>query len=370
MLKTPILTTRYAIFLFILVLLFNSCDKKVTVLPQTFSTVPKDSIVVTPQPPSKKWVVSTVAGSTTPGLTDGDTTQVQFSNAQGIVADNHGNIFVGDQGNFCIRQVTYAGHVTTYETRNGGNPNLSFGNIYSIAIDGQGNLYTIDYDLIRRLVSPTYNYVFAGSLSVNHLDGTGTNAAFNVIGNMAIDSKGNIFVPDYDMSNNFILRKVTADGVVSTLTLQDNTGYSSNGLPNSHYLYAIAVDPTGNIYVTGNGNCLIKKVDTTGNVTIFAGSSIGFKDGYGTKAQFYFISAMTCDASGNLWVSDCNNHSIRKVTPNGTVTTIAGKGTMGYLDGDGKNALFKYPFGITVDNTGVIYVMDNGNNRVRKLEYK
>jgi streptogramin lyase len=319
----------------------------------------------------KKWIVSTVAGSTTPGFTDGDTTQVQFNNAQGIVTDNNGNLFIGDIGNASIRQVTYTGHVTTYAGKNIGNPNPPFGNIYSLVRDNQGNIYTIEYGLIRKIVSPVNSSALAGSLAVNYVDGTGANAAFNVIGNMAIDNQGNIFLPDYDMQDKFHLRKVTPDGVVSTLTLTDNTGFPSNGLPNFYYLYSIAVDAIGNIYVTANGNCMIKKIDPSGNVTILAGrGDIGFTDGKGTAAQFNTIQGMTCDASGNLWVCDGSNHAIREVTPDGTVTTIAGTGSMGYRDGDAAEALFKYPFGITVDKNGVVFIMDNGNNRVRKLEFK
>ena len=369
MIQKPILIIRRTVLYLSLVLFFAACNKNSTVPTPTPTPIPTP----TPPPPtpSKKWIVSTVAGSTTPGFIDGDSTQVHFNNAQGILTDNHGNLFVGDQGNASIRQVTYAGHVTTYAGKNIGKPTPLFGNIYSLVRNSQGDFYTIEYSLIRKITSPTNSAVFSGSLSVNYLDGTGANAAFNLIGNMAIDNQDNIFLPDFDMSDNFRLRKVTPAGVVSTLTLQDNTGFPSNGLPDYHYLYSIAVDASGNIYVTGNGNCLIKKVDPAGNVTILAGAGdIGFKDGKGNLAKFNTILGMTCDASGNLWVSDGGNHAIRKVTPDGTVSTIAGKGVMGYSDGDNTKALFKYPFGITVDNTGVVFVMDNGNNRVRKLEYK
>jgi ribosomal protein S11 len=359
-------TTIYKQIFFglIFAFIFSGCDKHALDNVQ-----PSDAI--NPTTPSKKWIVSTVAGSATAGFKDGDTTQAQFSNAQGIITDNHGNLFVGDQGNASIRQITYSGHVSTFIGKNIGNPEPAFGNIYSLVRDSKGNLYTIEYSLIRKIVSPSVNAVFAGSLSVNYLDGVGTQAAFNVIGNMAIDNQDNIILPDYDNHDKFVLRKVTPNGTVSTFTLNDNTGFSSDGLPNYHYLYAVAVDTSGNIFVTGNGNCLIKKIDKAGNVRVFAGTGgIGFKDGKGTEAQFNTISSMTCDALGNLWVSDSDNHAIRKITPDGVVTTIAGTGQMGYKDGDSTKAQFKFPYGIAVDNTGTLFVMDTGNNRVRKLEYK
>jgi hypothetical protein len=365
--KIYILNAKHFLLYLSILPLFISCGKNYTTDPAPVTPV----VPVTPPVSTKKWIVSTVAGSTTPGFTDGDGTQVQFNNAQAILADNKGNLFVGDVGNASIRQVTYAGHVTTYTGKNIGNPKPLFGNIYSMVKDSKGNIYTIEYGLIRKITSATSNSVFAGSLSVNYLDGTGSSAAFNIIGQMAIDKQDNIFLPDYDMKNVFHMRKVTPGGVVSTLTLKDNTGFSSNAAPNSYYLYSIAIDGAGNIYVTGNGNCLIKKITPTGNVSIFAGTgNIGFTDGKGSAALFNTILGMTCDASGNLWVCDGDNHAIREVTPDGTVTTIAGKGSMGYLDGDGSKALFKYPTGITVDNKGVVFVMDSGNNRVRKLEYK
>jgi hypothetical protein len=316
--------------------------------------------------PTKKWIVSTVAGSAVQGYQDGNTTQVQFVDPRAIVTDNTGNLFVGDSGNGAIRQVTYAGHVTTYTGNGIGTPIPIFGFINGLVRDNQGNFYTIEYSLIRKVVSPANSSVFAGSVTSGYKDGAGSRAAFNVISNMAMDNHGNIFLPDYDMNNNFHIRKVTPAGAVYTLTLQNDTAYSFNG---AYSLCSIAVDATGNIYVTGKSNRLIKKIDSTGNVTIFAGSGeMSLVDGKGKYASFFNILGMTCDASGNVWVSD--NCTVRKVTPDGSVTTIAGKGIPGYVDGDNTKALFNTLFGITVDNSGAVFVVDNGNKRVRKLEYK
>jgi hypothetical protein len=347
---------RYAFIYLSIFTLFASCSKNSSPAPVHV----------------KQWNVTTLAGSSTPGFTDGDTTHVQFNNLQAITTDYNGNLYVGDIGNAAVRQVTYAGHVTTYAGNSVGSPNPPFGNIYGLVRDNQGNLYTSEsFAVIRKIVSGTSSSIFAGSGTLQYVDGTGTNAAFNYAANMAIDAQNNIFLPDYDNNGGFLLRKITPAGVVSTITLQDNTGISSNAQGNLHYLYCITLDASGNIYVTSNGNCLIKKISPAGVVTVLAGSvNPGFKDGAGTAAQFYGIAGLACDASGNLWVSDSNNQSIREVTPDGTVTTIAGNGGPGYMDAKGSAALFKYPSGIVVDNTGVLYVTDNGNNRVRRLEYK
>jgi sugar lactone lactonase YvrE len=310
-----------------------------------------------------------VAGSAIPGYRDGDTTQVQFLDAQPIVTDNNGNLFVGDFGSGAIRQVTYAGHVTTYAGNGMGSPNPTFGFVRGLTRDSQGNFYTVEYNLIRKVVSPANSVILAGSLTTNnYFNGIGTNAAFNQISNMVMDNQGNIFLPDYDRNNNLQIRKVTPGGVVSTLPLQDNTGITSNGIDSQ---CSIAIDASGNIYVSGYTNHLIKKIDVAGNVTIFAGSvSSGFLDGKGMNATFGSILGMTCDASGNVWVSDSGNCAVREVTPDGSVKTIAGRGIPGYADGDDTKALFNTLFGIAVDNNGVVYVVDNGNSRVRKLEYK
>ncbi len=356
---------------FVVIVLF-SCNK--TPPPVT---PPADSTGTTPPPPpppvvAKKWIVSTVAGSGQGGSADGDSTQAQFLNAQGIAIDSHGNLVIGDQGNFSIRKISPAGHVTTYTNRSIMHSSFTFGNIYTVVVDKQDNIFTVEADFVRKIVSPDSSR-FYGNLSVNYKDGWADTAAFDMIGNICIDRQGNLFLPDYDRTNKWHVRKITPAGFVSTLTLNDNTGFTSD-LPitaNLWYIYPIAVDSIGNLFVSANGGSMIKKIDINGNVSILAGTGgLGFKDGTGTAAQFNNILGLACDASGNVWVSDGNNSAIRRVTPAGAVTTIAGTGIMGFTNGDSSKAQFRYPFGITVDKSGVVYVMDNGNNSVRKIEYK
>ncbi|HXD77234.1 MAG TPA: hypothetical protein VN616_05470 [Puia sp.] len=351
---------------FVFVTTLFSCAK--TASTQNNSNKPdSNSSPNTPPVPAKKWVVSTLAGSGRAGFADGDSSQAAFNNPQGIATDNQGNIYVGDVGNASIRKITPAGSVITYANNAISNPALAFGNIAGLAVDQQGGLYDIEYGIIRKTVSSTAMAVLAGQMLVGYQDGLGSAADFNLIINLAIDGNGNLFVPDYDTSNVFHLREVSPSGNVITLTLHDSTGVSGNGLPNYHYLYAVAVNPQGGFYITANGNNMIKKIDAQGNVTIFAGWGIGFANGPGSTASFGTITGLACDATGNLYVADATNNAIRMVTPAGTVSTIGGNGTPGYLDGDSTKAEFNNPFGIAVDKNGTVYVTDELNFRIRKL---
>jgi sugar lactone lactonase YvrE len=116
---------------------------------------------------------------------------------------------------------------------------------------------------------------------------------------------------------------------------------------------------------------MIKKADVNGNVTIFAGApDLGLVDGKGTAAKFHSISALSFDNDGNLYVADLVNHAIRKITPDGTVTTLVGKNGQGFVDGNSDIAKLHYPSDLVIDKNGIIYFTDAGNGLVRKLEYR
>jgi hypothetical protein len=329
-------------------------------------TPPSDT---TPTSPSKEWIVSTFAGSGDEGFEDGTGLSAKFKFPSCMSFDTSGNLFVGD-GNFAVRKITPAGEVSTYAGRSIYDPpGLEYGNISGVQFDFANNLYIIDYSFIRQIKSPVETSIFTGSLQLNFIDGSPTQARFNIISDMAVDQANNIYVPDFDMQDSFRIREVDPSGFVTTLAITDNTGFPSVGGA-VYYISSIAVDKIGNIYVTANGNCMIKKITPDGVASIFAGAgNIGFTDGKGQAAQFYNINGLAIDNDGNVWATDAGNNAVRKITPDGTVTTIAG-GTAGFADGNKSQAKFNIPNSIAVDKNNVVYVSDMLNQRIRKLEYK
>jgi len=130
------------------------------------------------------------------------------------------------------------------------------------------------------------------------------------------------------------------------------------------------VDSSGNVYVADSGNHRIRKITPERVVSTFAGSGTADSgNGTGTTAQFNSPSDVAVDSSGNVYVADSSNHRIRKITPAGVVSTLAGS-TEGFADGTGTEAQFNYPTGVDVDSSGNVYVADSFNHRIRKIEYK
>ena len=145
---------------------------------------------------------------------------------------------------------------------------------------------------------------------------------------------------------------------------------SKDGAGNSaqfEFPYGITIDAAGNLYVADTWNHRIRKVTSVGEVSTIAGSGQGFSNGQGTTAQFDTPVSITIDAAGNLYVADTWNHRIRKITPNGGVSTLAGSGQPGFVDGRGSAARFYRPSGITIDATGNLYVADTNNHSIRKV---
>jgi sugar lactone lactonase YvrE len=192
---------------------------------------------------------------------------------------------------------------------------------------------------------------------IGYQDGVGTSARFYGATDMVQDQLGNLYVTDV---GNDKIRKVTPAGVVSTLALTNAPEAPEEGVNR------IAIDNAGQLFYTGRSYYRILKVNDNGLVTTFAGGlESGYKDGPASQARFSTIGGMAFDGLGNLYVSDIDNHRIRKITPKGKVSTFAGSGEHALIDGSGTKAAFYNPLGIAVDKSNNLYVADF--SKIRKI---
>ena len=319
--------------------------------------------------PSKVWVVSTLAGGGTPA---------EFNWPYGVAVDASGNVYVGDTSNHRIRKITLGESGVSVSTFAGGGTSAEFSVPRGVAVDSSGNVYVADTNnhRIRKIT------LGESGVSVSTLAGGGTPAEFSFPKDVAVDASGNVYVAD---ENNYRIRKITPERVVSTLAGTGESGSADGAgttaaqfsLPNG-----VAVDASGNVYVADQQNHRIRKITPAegggeSTVSTLAGSIEGFSDGAGTDAQFKYPNDVAVDAEGNVYVADQFNHRIRKITPEGVVSTLAGSGTTdkgipggGFKDGVGRSARFNSPTGVAVDAEGNLYVADRTNNRIRKIEYK
>ena len=244
---------------------------------------------------------------------------------------------------------------------------------YSLAADTAGNIFVADtYNLtIRKITSAGVVTTLAGSVgNVGSADGTGSAARFRYPEGIAVDTAGNLFVAD---TFNSTIRKVTSAGVVTTLAGTAGSTGSTDGTGSAARFKRpldITVDTAGNVFVVDTENHTIRKITSAGVVTTIAGTagSSGSADGTGSAARFNFPSGISSDTAGNIFVADQVNNTIRKVTSAGVVTTIAGSaGLSGSTDGTGSAARFKFPWDIAVDTAGDLFVSDQGNNTIRKV---
>ena len=317
--------------------------------------------------------VSTLAGKR-PAL-DGIGIYATFNSPSNVAVDAYGNVYVADRSNNKIRKVSPQGVVSTLAgsgtsgSSDGTGTAASFNNPLGVAVDAIGNVYVADFGNNKiRMVSPTgVVSTLAGSGSSGSVDGTGTLASFSSPTGVVVDAASNVYVADYGSQK---IRKITSLGVVSTLAGSGAVGSTDSvGTAASfNYPKGIAVDAAGNVYVADYNNHKIRKVSPLGVVSTLAGSGIvGSINGVGTAASFNYPNGISVDATGNVYVAEANNNLIRIISPLGVVSTLAGSGSSGALDGTVSSASFYSPMGVSVGVSGNVYVADAGNNKVRMV---
>ncbi|MDB5008262.1 MAG: hypothetical protein JWP45_2655 [Mucilaginibacter sp.] len=328
-------------------------------------------------PPNIYGQVTSFVGTGSAGSTDGTGTGASISAPFGLTVDGTGNVYLADYNNNLIRKITPAGVVTTlagiaqvHGSADGSALSATFALPAGVAVDNSGNLYVADSysNLIREITPAGIVSTLAGSPGVTgSSDGTGANASFNSPIGIAVDNSGNIYVAD---QNNNMIRKITSGGVVTTLAGSVTHG-SADGQGSAAGFYnpgGLTVDASGNIYVADVLNNMIRKITPSGLVTTVAGNTnAGSNDGQGVSATFNNPNGITIDIAGTLYVADKKNNLIRKITANGTVSTLAGNGIGGSADGVTKNATFSYPGSILSDGAGNIYVGDFSTFQIRKI---
>ncbi len=337
--------------------------------------------------PASSGVISTVAGTGVRGYggDGGLGTAARLNSPEELVTDSEGNLYIGDYWNHRVRKVNRDGVITTFagtgERGFGGDGGLAVSAQLDgpggITMDASGNLYVADKNnhRIRKIDRAGVITTVAGN-GVQGFDGDGgpaVSAPLSSPGSVAMDPGGSLYVADW---GNRRVRKVSPDGTITTMAGSGASGFSGEGGPATAAALdgpsGLAVDAAGNLYIADYSNQRIRKVDGVGAITTIAGNgTVGFAgDGEAALlASLAYPCQVAVDAAGNLYLTDRDNHRIRKVAPGGIITTVAGNGSPGSTGdaGLGTSAQLDSPMGVTVDAQGSLFIGEGGGNRIRKV---
>ncbi|MFD1143640.1 T9SS type A sorting domain-containing protein [Larkinella insperata] len=336
---------------------------------------------------SSAGIITTVAGNGSFGFSGdgGPATQAKLGDPYGIAVDGQGNLYIADQFNERIRKVTSAGIITTvagtgirgFSGDGGKATQAKLGFPTTVAVDGQGNLFIAE-QTNNRIRKVTPNGIITtvagdGKEGTSGDGGAATQAQLNRPTGVAVDGKGNLFIAT---QLSYRIRRVAHNGIITTAAGNGDYGFSGDGglATNAriHSPWDVTVDGQGNLYIADLENKNVRKVTTNGIITTVAGYSRNSDSGDGgpaVQASLHFPHSVAVDAGGNLFIADESNHRIRKVAPNGTITTVAGNGVGGF-SGDGgpaTQARLQFPTGVVVDSQGNLFIADPINQRVRKV---
>jgi sugar lactone lactonase YvrE len=322
------------------------------------------------------------------GHLDGDRSIAKFRSPEGIAVDKNGNVYVTEYASSIVRKITADGIVSVLGGKDmelgftdGTSKESRFNRPHGVAVDDSLNVFVTDMKncTVRKIDPSGKVKTIAGIPGVEgHADGSCSEATFNKPEGIAVNSKGYLYIAD---TYNYTIREISPDGVVKTFAGKAGEMGNANGKGSQSRFnmpLGIAIDGADNIYIadanydgTPSGNCTIRKISPEGEVTTIAGRAgvTGYADGKGNRARFNRPVGITVTKDGVVYIADTEADTIRKITADGVVSTIGGR----YLieaekDGTGSGARFNDPQAITVDNKGVLFIADTFNNSIRKGE--
>ncbi len=294
-----------------------------------------------------------------------------------ITTDGNGNYYFGDADSGRVMKLSASGVISKVAgtgvlgSADGPVATATLGTVYGVALDSHGNIFvtTLGYNTIRKISTTGVVSTFAGDPNGDPgtADGTGTAARFSSPLGIAIDKSDNVFVTDAASNK---IRKITPTGVVTTLAGSGATGSAdgTGAAASFNGAWGMGIDANDNLYVCDVQNYKIRKVTPAGVVTTFAGDgTIGTLDGPALKARFNGAIGIVSDQQGNFYITDGGSHKIRMISADGQVFTLAGNGIDSSTDGSGNFASFSSPLGITIDASGVMAVVDRKSQKIRKI---
>ena len=333
--------------------------------------------------------ITTIAGDGTAGFSGdgGPATSAQLSGPSDVALDSAGNVYIADAGNRRVRKVDTSGTITTiagdgtegFSGDGGPATAAQLGGPTGVAVDNVGNVYIGVFlsHRIRKVDTSGTITTFAGNGTAGFSGdgGPATAAQLNVFGGggVAVDSAGNVYIAD-DLNHR--IRKVDTSGTISTFAGNGTAGFSGDGGPATAARLTlptdVAVDNAGNVYIVDRGNFRVRKVDTLGTITTIAGDGtfgvFGGDGGPATSAQLFLPGGVAADNAGNVYIADTHNERIRKVDTSGTITTIAGDGDFGFTgDGGPATSAQVSPSDVALDSAGNVYIA-GGGGRIRKVD--
>ena len=318
-------------------------------------------------------IISTYAGNGGYGSSGdgGPATQATLSYPVGLAVDGNGNLFIGDGGNGTIRKVASDGTISTVLLS-------GVNGAYGLATDAQGNLYIADptANVVRVLRAQGGLTAFAGTGAAGYAgdEAAALNARLSAPYGVATDTTGNVYISD---TGNNVIRKVDSSGIITTVAGNNSYPYTVIGDGNAatsaglFYPYGAGVDPQGNLYICDLAHNRIRKVTADGiiHTVVGGGAASGGDNGPATAAQLNSPYGIAMDNAGYLYIADTFNNKVRKVAPNGVITTLAGTGAPGSTGNGGPaaSARLNNPYAVAADNKGNIFIAD-GSSGVRKVD--